>query len=185
LLGIEVEATSAAGIMSEINEAIPDYADITYQTLKKVEPQWPLVGGKDQYFSGTAFKNSEGLGIQLKPGVLPDEPFEIAWTIPDEELHVDGLLLVPITWLYDGGTTVVPSVILHERTMSLHLALNPGDADRIGVSDGAQVEFRWNGDTMKLPARIDDNVPKGAALVPRSLGVPVRAPIGIQVTPID
>jgi NADH-quinone oxidoreductase subunit G len=185
LLGIEIEATSAAGIMSEINEAIPDYADITYQMLMKVEPQWPLVGGKDRYFGGTVFKNSEGLGIQLDPGILPDEPFEITWTIPDEEFHVDGLLLVPITCLYDGGTTVVPSVLLHERTRSLHMALNPSDADRIGVTDGAQVEFRWNGNTMKLPTRVDDNVPEGAALVPRSLGVPVRAPIGIQVTPID
>lgn len=185
LLGVEMEATSAAGIMSEINKAIPGYADITYQALSEVESQWPLVGGSDLYFGGTAFKNREGLGIQLNPGVLPDEPFEITWTIPDEKLHVDGLLLVPITCLYDRGTTVTPSVLLRKRTTPLHLALNPSDADRLGVVDGAQVEFRWNGNSMRLPAKVVDTVPEGAALMPRSLGVSIRDPIAIQVTPVD
>lgn len=184
LLGVEIEAISAAGIMSEISKVIPEYADLTYQALARVEPQWPPVGGNDLYYSGTAFKNRAGLGIQLTPGVLPDEPFEIPWTIPVERPQVDGLLLVPVTYLYDGGTTITPSVLLQERSMSLNLMLNPGDADRMGVKDGEQVEFRWNGRTTRLPARVGKDVPEGAALLPRSLGLPVQTPMGIKVKPV-
>jgi NADH-quinone oxidoreductase subunit G len=184
LLGVEIEAISAAGIMSEISKVIPEYADLTYQALARVETQWPPVGGNDLYYGGTAFKNRAGLGIQLTPGVLPDEPFEIPWTIPVERPQVDGLLLVPVTYLYDGGTTITPSMLLQERSMSLNLMLNPGDADRMGVKDGGQVEFRWNGRTTRLPARVVKDVPEGAALLPRSLGLPVQTPMGIKVKPV-
>jgi NADH-quinone oxidoreductase subunit G len=184
LLGVEIEAISAAGIMSEISKVIPEYADLTYQALARVETQWPPVGGNDLYYGGTAFKNRAGLGIQLTPGVLPDEPFEVPWTIPVERPQVDGLLLVPVTYLYDGGTTITPSMLLQERSMSLNLMLNPGDADRMGVKDGGQVEFRWNGRTTRLPARVVKDVPEGAALLPRSLGLPVQTPMGIKVKPV-
>ena len=62
--------------------------------------------------------------------------------------------------------------------------LNPGDADRMGVKDGGQVEFSWNGRTTRLPARVGKNVPEGAALLPRSLGLPVQMPMGIMVKPV-
>lgn len=58
--------TQAADIMVEIAQSVPAYADVTYARLARTEEQWPVVGGRDLYFGGTAYKNDGGLGQQLR-----------------------------------------------------------------------------------------------------------------------
>jgi NADH-quinone oxidoreductase subunit G len=58
--------TQAAEIMAEIALNVPAYADITYARLAKTEEQWPVVGGRDLYYGGTAYRNDGGLGQQLR-----------------------------------------------------------------------------------------------------------------------
>ena len=64
-LGVALPA-QAADIMTEIAQSVPAYADVTYARLAKTEEQWPMVGGRDLYFGGTAYKNDGGLGQQLR-----------------------------------------------------------------------------------------------------------------------
>jgi hypothetical protein len=42
-----------------------------------------------------------------------------------------GLLAFPITRLYDGGTTLLPSQLLHQRIAEPFVVLNPHDANRL------------------------------------------------------
>jgi NADH-quinone oxidoreductase subunit G len=184
-MGIEMNFHSAAAVMLAIAESVPQYSGLTYQALIKVESQWPQVGGENLYFGGNAFKNSQGLGVQLGPAAEPGEPMEVTLTLPVEELEEEGILLVPITRLYDRGTTVLPSKVLHPRLDTLHIELNPKDASHLGVIDGAQVEFRVNGTHVRLPARLVDTVPEGVALMPRSLGVSVVHPISVQISSVE
>jgi NADH-quinone oxidoreductase subunit G len=184
-LGIEMQASSAAEVMSNIAKALSDYSGVSYKTLSEVTSQWPPVGRDDLYFGGTSYRNDQGLGVQLSPAVERGEAFEIEWTAPPELLEGDGLLLVPGTRWYDRGTTVIPSELLHLRLPALQLALNPNDANRLGVSDGAQIEMRWNGRSERLPVRVERSVPEGAALLPRSLGVPVHAPTIVQIKSVE
>jgi NADH-quinone oxidoreductase subunit G len=184
-MGVEMDLPSAGAVMQEITESVPAYSGLTYQNLAKVESQWPHVGGESLYFGGTAFKNHRGLGVQVRLEVAPAEPVEIAWTMPVEKPGEEGILLVPVTRLYDRGTTVLPSRVLHPRLSALHIELNPKDANRLGISDGAHVEFRLDGKSVRLPAHLAETVPEGVALLPRSLGVSVINPIPIQITPVD
>ncbi|HEY43800.1 MAG TPA: NADH-quinone oxidoreductase subunit NuoG [Anaerolineae bacterium] len=184
-MGIELNFPSAAAVMLAIAESVPNYSDLTYQALTIAESQWPHVGGESLYFGGNAFKNSQGLGVQVGPAAEPGEPSEVALTMPVEESEEDGLLLVPITRLYDRGTTVLPSKVLHPRLERLHIELNPKDASHLGVIDGAQVEFRMNGKRFQLPARLVATVPEGIALMPRSLGVSVVNPIPVQISSVE
>jgi NADH-quinone oxidoreductase subunit G len=184
-MGIEMEYPSAAAIMLEIAENIAGYEDLSYQLLAEVEPQWPHVGGRSIAFGGTAFENTQGLGVQIGLTMTPDEPLEAVWTAPTEEPEEEGLLLVPIKRLYDQGVTVRSSKILHPLLEVLHLELNPKDASFLGVGDGALVEFRVNGRSVRLPAQLVESVPEGTALVPRSLGARVVRPTPIQITLVE
>ncbi|UCF60281.1 MAG: NADH-quinone oxidoreductase subunit NuoG [Anaerolineaceae bacterium] len=184
-MGVEMDYPSAAAVMLEIAENIPGYEGLSYQVLTEVEPQWPHVGGRSLAFGGTASENTQGLGVQVGPTVMPDEPIEVVWTAPIEEPEEEGLLLVPINRLYDRGISVRSSKVLHPRLDVLHLELNPKDASHLGVGDGAQVEFRVDGRSVQLPARLMDSVPEGVALIPRSLGFQVVRPTSIQIKLVE
>jgi NADH-quinone oxidoreductase subunit G len=184
-MGIEMDYPSAAAVMLDVAESVAEYKGLSYQALSEVEPQWPHVGDRSLPFGGTAFENTQGLGVQIGPTMMPDEPSEIAWTMPVEEPEEEGLLLVPITHLYDPGITVRASKVLHARLAKLQLELNPKDASRLGVGDGAQVELRVNGQSVRLPARLVDTVPEGVALMPRGLGAQVVKPTPVQITPVE
>jgi NADH-quinone oxidoreductase subunit G len=181
-LGIEVDTRSAAMVLSKISQSVQSYAGIDYQTLAKIESQWPHVGGKDLYFGGTAFENMQGLGVQLALAPPSSESIKIddlPLKIASED---EGLRLVPITKLYDLGTTIVRSDILHPRLAPVEIGLNPDDAERMGIPNGAKVELRMDGRSVTLPARVDKHVPVGMALLPRSMGIPLYDPAQVQIT---
>lgn len=183
-LGIEMEGASASAVMGAIAEEIADYATVSYPALAATGRQWPPVGGGDLYFGGTAYKNGQGLGIQLTSAAGRGEAVEVRWTAPAGGQEIDGLLLVPITRLYDRGATVIPSEILRPRLAPLQLALNPGDAERLGVKEGQTVELRMNGYVERVPTQLEEDVPQGVALLPRSLGIAVAQPGPAVITAV-
>ena len=183
-LGVQINGSSAAEIMSRIAEQIEDYADISYRSLMNTELQWPHVGDEDLYFGGSAYKNEQGLGIHLKSAVERGEDFELTWAAPGKVVSKDGFLIVPITRLLDNGTTVTPSQLLETRLARPTLMMNPEDLKDLGLDDGVDVDLRLNGHVVRLPAMAEVTVPAGSALVPRSLGVPVHAPTRGEIIPV-
>ena len=94
---------------------------LTYPELAEASEQWPIVGRSDLYYGGTTYENKQGLGVQLAAGQpesrlarsaswtgsLPEHSFDLA------KMTEQGLIwLVPVTRLYDRGTTVTPSQLL-------------------------------------------------------------------------
>ncbi len=183
-MGYEFEAGSVAEIFTEIGSVVPAYAEVSYADLAKYEEQWPEVGDEDLYFGGTAFKNHQGLGVQLPPAAERGNASEIAWKAPEPRQPKDGLLLVPIVELYDRGATVVPSEVLHPRLVAAQLRIHPGDAERIGVVNGGRVELRVNGRVEEIDARVDRDVVEGTLLLPRSLDVVVPHAAYVKVKPL-
>jgi NADH-quinone oxidoreductase subunit G len=175
-MGVEIAAGSAASIMLQISQDVPDYAGLTYQALAEAEDQWPHVGGDDLFFGGTAYANTQGVGVKLASTAERGQPYEIQWTAPGQQPSSEGLLLVPVTQLYDEGTTLIPSKVLHTRLSKLQVFLSPGDADRIGVSEGGTVEISWDGRAERIPVKAQEDVPEGVVLLPRSLGVAITTP---------
>jgi NADH-quinone oxidoreductase subunit G len=183
-LGIPLEASSPAAVMQAIAREIPDYAGISYELLARLEPQWPIVGGRDLYYGGTAYRNEQGLGQRLPSAAERGEVFEWRWSAPPEPPAGGDLRLVPVTRLYDRGRTVVPSAVLLPRLAEARLEIGPADAARIGVMEGGQVEVRCSGRVVSLAVRVREEVPAGIGLVPRSAGVPMEGPVSVEVRPL-
>lgn len=181
LLGLELEDRSASKVMTQIAREIPDYAEITYIKLAEVSEQWPLVGRGDLYYGGTTYENLQGLGVQLAPAAQRGEAPNVARAQPTPVRRSAGLTAVPITRLYDRGQTVLPSKLLHPRIRQPYIMVNPQDAKELDLPSGSTVQVNMNGTATLVNLQIDETVPEGFVLVPRSFGIPIFAPSTIEI----
>jgi NADH-quinone oxidoreductase subunit G len=155
-----------------ISKAVPAYAGLTYQKLAEVVKQYPDVGGRDLYYGGTSYENSQGLGVQVPSGAERGETVA-AGTLrvaAHDDAAPNGLTLVPITVLYDRGTTFVRSLVMHPRLPLPYVELNAADAAQLNVQDGDEVVISGEGLEAQVTARVDGRAPAGIALLPASLG---------------
>ena len=174
-LGIELEGHSAALVMDRIAASARMFQGVSFRKLAEVTEQWPLVGRGDLYYGGTSYENKQGLGVQLALATLtPISSPEQGKTLrPDE----DQWLAVPVTRLYDRGITVLTSELFHQRIGGAFVFLHPDMAKTLAVEAGGQVELNGN----RLEVRLDTGVPASVALVPRSMGVPIYAPVAAKL----
>jgi NADH-quinone oxidoreductase subunit G len=177
--GLELEYKAPAVILQAIGEFNPTYAGVTYQDLAQGEPQWPTVGGENLYFGGTSYSNQQGVGVQL-PSV---EGFDATSTRAAryEAPALEGLRLVAIEALYDRGLTVTSSDMLKPRLARRALRLAPEQAEQLNAAEQDLVAFEYSGKQYQLPLAIDETVPPGVALLPRSMGVPLNGPVEIEL----
>ena len=94
----------------------------------------------------------------------------------------NGLLAVPITKLYDRGTTVMMSANLLRDwiggpTISLHPARYDSGRGSRATRDG---QFQW--DKWEAIVKVDKTVPMDVALIPRSMGLAIHEPVPAKVT---
>jgi NADH-quinone oxidoreductase subunit G len=176
LLGAPEPPASPAACMEQIASAVPAYQQMTYAALAEVHEQWPLVGGEDLYFGGTAYVNRQGLGVKRSTGIELGASLELTWPEPSSSAPGAGMLLVPVHRLYDRGTTVLPSMLLEPRLTRQQVELNPADAQAMGIGEGVRVAVEWDGRTETAEASVGVGVPAGVALVPRSIGLSLLNP---------
>jgi NADH-quinone oxidoreductase subunit G len=174
--GVELESASAGMVFLGIVGKFKDYADLDYQALAEVSEQWPLVGREDLYYGGTGYANKQGLGVLLESAAGRGEPVSVG-DVDMPEIGADGLLAVPVTQLYDQGNNMRYADVVFPRIASSFVALNPADAGGMGES----VTIELNGFQAEVDLKLDDNVPQGIVLVPRSFGLPISAPAPITV----
>jgi NADH-quinone oxidoreductase subunit G len=169
-------------LFNEIAKATPAFAGLSYGEISKIEKQWPDVGGRDLYYGGTSYENEQGLGAPLSTGAERGEPVS-AHPVNSPITNSKELTLVPITLLYDRGTTFTRSLLMHPRVPLPYVEINSADAARLGVRDGDEVTVSVNGSSVKVAARVGGRAPEGAALMPRSLGVNVPAnPVAVRLS---
>jgi NADH-quinone oxidoreductase subunit G len=185
-LGLDMEERLASKVMARIAETVPDYAQVSFARLAEVKQQWPLIGREDLYYGGTSYENSQGLGLQLAPATQKGAAISLGWIEPPVlEMPPEGLIGVPITRLYDHGLTLLPSKLLEQRIPEPYALLNPGDAGRLGIFEGALIQVSFNGANALVSARLDENTPAGAVLLPRSFGFPINAPTAVAVRVVE
>jgi NADH-quinone oxidoreductase subunit G len=170
-VGVPVRG-NVGSIMAVMARTVPAYAGLTYQKLAHVEKQFPDVGGRDLYYGGTSYENRQGLGVQLPSGAERGDP--VAAGTPHlgtpAQPEPGGLTLVPITVLYDRGTTFIRSLVMHPRLPLPYVELNAADAAALGVGNGDEVVVSGDGLEARVTARVDGRAPAGVALMPASLG---------------
>lgn len=91
------------------------------------------------------------------------------------------LLAVPIAKLYDRGTTLKSTELLDQRVGALNISLHPNAAEDMGVEAGQTVNVSFNGVSGEAVVKLDDTVPVGVALIPRSMGLAIREPVAVKV----
>ena len=137
-----------------------------------------MVGRQDLYYGGTTYDNHQGVGVQLAPlGLDASQPRtegEVAKAQPS------GLLLAPVTRLLDRGALVTPSELLASRLAKLGLSLHPETALKLGLAEGQEVQLALGGGKYSLPVTLDETLPLGVGLLPRSCGAPAWGPVVIK-----
>ncbi len=174
-LGLNLEAQSAAQLFREIADAFPAFKGLDYARLAETRPQWPPTGRADYPFSGTAQPNTQGMGKILS--AIPEEPMTPPPpTMQKEALRPEEgtLLLVPINRLFDAGNLLTPSMLLHRRIGAPSIILNPRTAQEAGVTAGEKVLIEWEDRQAEALVKVEEHVPVGVGLVPRSMGIPLN-----------
>ncbi len=181
-LDLALEGRLAGRVMDQIARQVPAYAGVSYTKLAEIKDQWPIVGRGDLFYGGTSYENSQGLGFQLASAVEKGETFSLAWIQPpDVQAPPDGLLAVPFTRLYDRGQTLLPSNLLHQRIPDPFVVLSKADAGPLGAGEGAMLQVSLNGSAVMAAARLDEDLPAGVVLVPRSMGIPIDGPGAVRI----
>jgi NADH-quinone oxidoreductase subunit G len=175
-LNLDLEGRSPALVLGQMTAILPAFAGLSYQKLAESPEQWPIIGRSDLYFGGTTYDNHQGLGVTLNllPAVTPQDV-----NLPVAHA-VNGLLVVPVTRLYDQGQMVQASTLLDKRKARPQLSLNPAAAARLGLHESEMVEVRLKGQPARLEVHLDEGVPADAALLPRSVGLPLTAPVSVE-----
>lgn len=170
-------------LLNEIAKAVPAFAGLNYGEVSKAEKQWPDVGGRDLYYGGTSYTNEQGLGVQLKSGAERGEAVSTRPISNPPITNNGNLTLVPVSVLYDRGTTFARSLLMHPRVPLPYVEINSADAAKLGVQNGDEVKLSVNGATLSVTARVDGRAPEGAVLLPQNLGV--TAPSGAAAVSVS
>jgi NADH-quinone oxidoreductase subunit G len=182
-LDIDLEGSSPVLVFEKLAASVKDFGGLSYAKLAEVSEQWPIVGRGDLYYGGTTYENTQGLGVQLVSAAERGETVSIPEFRKEAGLRPkeDELLAVPVTKLYDRGTTVTPAELLTERIGDVTIALHPEVVKKLGLEAGKQVTVSFDGVSGEAVVKIDETISAGVALVPRSMGLAIREPVAIKV----
>ncbi len=154
-----------------------DYADLDYRKLAETAEQWPLIGREDLFYGGTTYANKQGLGVQLLTSAGRGEPVNLEVFELPQSASVDGLLGVPVTRLYDLGSALRLAEVLQPRLPEPFVVLSAADAGGLGEC----VQVTANGVSLEAAVKVDESLPAGVALVPRSMGLPLNGPVSVSL----
>jgi len=185
--GIELEGRSPLLVMNRLAASEAVFAGITYAKLAEVTEQWPVMGRGDLYYGGTSYENKQGLGAHLAISAAPTPAYPVGHASPARaggavQVKEGQLLAVPVSKLYDMGTTVAPAKLLGNRIGPASVALNPATAAALGVANGGQAKVSLNNVEAEVQVKIDESLAEGVMLVYRSFGIPIAEPTAASLT---
>ena len=167
-VGLGKPPFAASLVFKEIAAAVPQYAGMDYRTLAQVTEQWPVVGGSDLYFGGTAYDNHQGLGQQTataaESGALDgfDLPADTPATTAPRRVGAINVLRTPA--LYTPGTLINLTPVLRDRLARPTLFINPGDAAALLIGAGEAMVV-MGGEEVAATVVLDEDAPIGLALL--------------------
>lgn len=187
ILGGERPRISPALVMRDITQHVLRYAEMGYTNLARVKEQFPLIGGEDVYYGGTAYANTGGLGVQWATNA-EKEKYSLAMRPVDTHVDkVDGLRGVPIRVLYNREVLFALSTVMHGRVPSPYVVLSSDEAAARGIHDGDQVAVSTDSLRIAAAARVDEAISSGIVLLPLRLSntpVPL-APTACEIEKIE
>lgn len=182
-MGIALEGKSVSAVFDTLAVSVKSFEGLNYAKISEVRPQWPIVGRGDMYYGGTTYENTMGIGAHLSAAAKGGETINLRSVQGETPRPKENeLLAVPVTKLYDRGTTVMMSAnLLRERIGSPSIVLHPDSANRLGVEAGQLVNISFDGVSGDAVVKLDDTISVGVALVPREMGLAIREPVLAEV----
>ena len=181
-MGVDLEGVSVSVVFDILANSIKSFEGLNYARLAEVKPQWPIINRGDLYYGGTTYENRHGMGAHLSAVAARGETASAPQVQREAASHPKEkeLLAVPITKLYDRGTTVIVSKLLHERIGDTRIVLHPEAAKRLGVEEGRAVNVSFDGVSGAAVVKLDDSISEAVALVPRSMGIAIHEPVAVE-----
>jgi NADH-quinone oxidoreductase subunit G len=179
-LNIDSIQDDASDILKRIIKEIPGYGSVTLEELRAAPEQWPFVAKEALSFTGTVFKNTYGVGMQLTPSREVSKLKTKKLSQPRPKFS-KGPIAVPISRLYDQGMMISTSKVLEPRLDADQLIVNPDDAASMELTNNVQVEIILNGQTYQGNVLIDKAAPEGVILIPRNYGIQLDRPVNVEV----
>ena len=179
-MGMSHLKPSAAAVMLEIGKNIDVFEGMRYKALAQVKRQFPDVGGRDQYYGGTAYDNTGGIGIQIPAsaeGGKKLKPVDLKES--DTVSAADGeLLIMPITRLYNRQRNFRPSLLMEARILATDAIIHPDDARALGIIPGDVIDIAAGESVIRARASVSDEMSTGAVALPRHM-TEAAAPLSI------
>ncbi len=176
--GMDLEGRSPLLVMNRMAASVKAFAGLTYGRLAEVTEQYPIIGRGDLYYGGTTYGNSQGLGVHLSLGEAVTAPVTPRTSLRPKE---NELLAVPVSKVYDRGTTMVAATLLEARTGSPLVAVHPATAGKLGLAQGEPARVSLNGADYEVVVKLDDSLSTGTVLVYRSFGIPIFEPVPVSI----
>ncbi len=178
---------SPAEILMDIAASVPLYKHISYASLESALGVWGRKPNEAYYFDGTSYENTGGLGKQVPAGAenggtLSLQPFNVrTFSQPAERPWK----LIATPFLYDDSTLLNGSALLNNRKARPVAALNPADADSLGLKDGDVISIASGRGELRLSVQRTRLAPQGVVLVPLHVqGVPLVTVVEAGVTAV-
>ena len=154
-----MEWHSAREVFSEIAGVTPIYRGMSYESLEREGIQWPCPGenhpGTPLLHSG-GFARGKGRFIPVgynPPPELPDEDYPLI------------LMTGRSLFQFHTGTMTRRSPTLQEQLDEAYVEVNPGDAERLGITGGMKVSVESRRGIIHVGARITDSVLSGTVFI--------------------
>ena len=168
-LGLGKTPFAASLVFKELAASVPQYAGMDYRTLAHVEEQWPVVGGSDLYYGGTAYDNHQGLGQQwasaAEAGAVESYELPVETPVTVAGARFGAINVLPVRALYTPGTLINLTLLLENRLARPTLSLNEADAAVLMVAAGDPLTVRVGDEEVAAEAVVDYDTPAGLALL--------------------
>ncbi|MBV6392610.1 MAG: NADH-quinone oxidoreductase subunit G [Anaerolineales bacterium] len=182
-MGVILQGLAASVVFEILANSIEAFNELSYETLAQVKEQWPIVGRSDLYYGGATYENTKGMGVQLIPLAQAGGTVKIPRVRKEAALRPKEkeLLAIPINKLYDLGVTVRTAEFLAERIGGPFIAVNPETAQKFGAQAGQTARISFEGGGGEAVLKLDETIPSGVALIPRSMGIAIHEPAVAKV----
>lgn len=180
-MGLGKPAFAASLVFRDISKAVPQYQEMDYRSLARVEEQWPIIGRDDLYYGGTSYDNKSGLGQQWAAAAETGDVDSFA--VPDvASAPASGVQLVRAAALYTPGTLINHSEVIAERLAQPALFVNEADAGSLAVNDGDVVSVA--GVAGEVRVHVNGRVPQGTAVVQGVPYIPGTTKLELKVAQV-
>lgn len=159
-MGYPMAYDNSAAIMDEIASVSPIYGGISHERIESVGLQWPCA---DKNHPGTKFLH-EGTFKRGK-GKFHAVPYRD----PDELTSSDFPFVLTTgreLYQYHTGTLTRRSPAIDQKSPTGYVEIHPGDAKKLGITHGEDVEVETSRGRVTTPARITRGIGKGWLFMP-------------------